>query len=284
MMGNKGGLLAGFVLNFAFIFPTIYSAHGDISYTITEEIKRGTVIGNIGKDLGLDVNGLTARKARIDTKGTSKPYCEVNGSNGELITAERIDREALCGKKPSCVLKMELVLETPLELHRVSLHVQDINDNPPLFQNNIIKMEIHESTDKGARFSLDGAHDADIGDNAVQGYVLQTNEYFILNFETKSGARKHCELILEKELDRENQQHIDLLLTAVDGGSPQRSGTVAIHVTVLDANDNAPVFSQAAYKASIPENAPLETVVVVVRASDADEGVNGEVTYGLDHI
>ncbi|CAL8330632.1 unnamed protein product, partial [Gadus morhua 'NCC'] len=63
-----------------------------------------------------------------------------------------------------------------------------------------------------------------------------------------------------------------------------RSGTVAIHVTVLDANDNTPVFSQAAYKASIPENAPLDTIVVVVRASDADEGVNGEVTYGLDHI
>ncbi|CAL8304772.1 unnamed protein product [Arctogadus glacialis] len=64
----------------------------------------------------------------------------------------------------------------------------------------------------------------------------------------------------------------------------ERSGTVAIHVTVLDANDNTPVFSQAAYKASIPENAPLDTIVVVVRASDSDEGVNGEVTYGLDHI
>ncbi|XP_059918580.1 protocadherin gamma-A2-like [Gadus macrocephalus] len=284
MMGYKGGLLAVFVLNFAFIFPTIYSAHGDISYTMTEEMKRGTVIGNIGKDLGLNVNELTARKARIDTKGTSKPYCEITVNKGDLIIAERIDREALCGKKPSCVLKMELVLEAPLELHRVSLHVQDINDNPPLFQNDIIKMEIGESTAKGARFSLDGAHDADIGDNAVQGYVLQTNEHFILNFETKSGARKHCELILEKELDRENHQHIDLLLTAVDGGSPQRSGTVAIHVTVLDANDNTPVFSQASYKASIPENAPLDTIVVVVRASDADEGVNGEVTYGLDHI
>ncbi|KAG7262007.1 hypothetical protein CRUP_009004 [Coryphaenoides rupestris] len=247
-------------------------------------MKRGTVIGNIGKDLGLDVKGLSARKARIDTKGSSRPYCEISANKGELVVAERIDRDALCGKKPSCVLKMELVLEAPLELHRVSLHVQDINDNPPLFKNEIIKMEIGESTDKGARFSLDGAHDADIGENAVQGYVLQANDHFILNFETKPATRKHCELILEKELDREKQLDIELLLTAVDGGSPQRSGSVVIHVTVLDANDNAPVFSQAVYKANIAENAPLETVVVQVSASDADEGVNGEVTYGLDHI
>uniref|UniRef100_A0A673W2K6 Cadherin domain-containing protein n=1 Tax=Salmo trutta TaxID=8032 RepID=A0A673W2K6_SALTR len=57
-----------------------------------------------------------------------------------------------------------------------------------------------------------------------------------------------------------------------------------IHVTVLDANDNAPVFSQAVYKASLPENSPLDTVVVTVSATDADEGVNGEVTYEFDDV
>uniref|UniRef100_A0A8C2WLB5 Cadherin domain-containing protein n=1 Tax=Cyclopterus lumpus TaxID=8103 RepID=A0A8C2WLB5_CYCLU len=86
------------------------------------------------------------------------------------------------------------------------------------------------------------------------------------------------------QLDREDKKEIMLLLTAFDGGSPQRSGTVVIHVTVLDANDNAPVFSQAVYKASLPENSPLDTLVITVSATDADEGLNSEITYGFDHV
>ncbi|KAM3867200.1 protocadherin gamma-A11-like [Diretmus argenteus] len=247
-------------------------------------MKQGSVIGNIAKDLGLDVSRLSARNARIDTEGNNKRYCDINLSKGDLIVAERIDREALCGKKVSCVLKLELVLENPLELHRISLRVQDVNDNSPLFKKDIIKMEIHESQDKGARFSLDEAHDADIGENDIKGYTLQRNDHFVLNVDTKSGGRKYCELVLEKELDREHEENMNLILTALDGGSPQRSGTVVIHVTVLDANDNAPVFSQTVYKASLPENSPLDTVVVTVTATDADEGVYGEVTYELNHV
>ncbi|CAL8270458.1 unnamed protein product [Boreogadus saida] len=66
--------------------------------------------------------------------------------------------------------------------------------------------------------------------------------------------------------------------------SPERSGTLTIDVTVLDANDNAPVFSQAVYEASLPENSPLKTHVITVSATDADEGVNGEVTYGFNKM
>uniref|UniRef100_A0A672FTP1 Cadherin domain-containing protein n=1 Tax=Salarias fasciatus TaxID=181472 RepID=A0A672FTP1_SALFA len=131
----------------------------------------------------------------------------------------------------------------------------------------------------GARFVLEEAHDADIGQNSVQRYSLQNNDNFVLAADGNS-----LELVLDKELDREKQKEINLLLTALDGGSPQRSGTVVIHVTVLDANDNAPVFSQAIYKASLPENSPLDTVVVTVSATDADEGVNGDVTYDFGHV
>ncbi|XP_071382563.1 protocadherin beta-15-like [Centroberyx affinis] len=283
-MGYKGFPLAGLAVSFSVILSTLYSAYGDFSYSFPEEMKQGSVIGNIAKDLGLDVSRLSARKARIDTEPDRKRYCDINLSKGDLIVAERIDREALCGKKPSCVLKLELVLENPLELHRISLHIHDINDNAPAFKKEIIKMEIQESTDKGARFSLDEAHDADIGDNGVKGYTLQRNDHFVLNVDTKPGARMRCELVLENELDRENDQEMNFLLTALDGGSPQRSGTVVVQVTVLDANDNAPVFSQAVYKASLPENSPLDTVVVTVSATDADEGFNGEVRYELDHV
>ncbi len=261
-----------------------HSAYGDVSYSLPEEMKRGSVIGNIAKDLGLDVNRLSSRKARIDIEGNRKRYCDINLNTGELIVAERIDREGLCGKKASCVINQELILESPLELHRFILNIEDINDNSPQFTESVVKFEIRESAVKGSRYLLDEAHDADIGRNSVQSYTLQDNEHFILNVLTRENGRKYGELVLNKELDREKQKEVTLILTAVDGGTPPRSGTVVIHVTVLDANDNAPVFSQAVYKVSLPENSPLDTVVVTVRATDADEGQNGEVTYAFSHL
>uniref|UniRef100_A0A8C5DL92 Cadherin domain-containing protein n=1 Tax=Gouania willdenowi TaxID=441366 RepID=A0A8C5DL92_GOUWI len=253
-------------------------------YSIPEEMKRGSVIGNIAKDLGLDLDRLSARKARIDTEDNGVKYCGLNLNTGDLLVQERMDREGLCAKKASCVVKQELVLENPLELHRINIRVQDINDNSPQFKKDTLKFEIRESAHKGERFLLGEAHDGDIGENAVQSYSLQQNDHFKLNMNTKAGGRKYCELVLDKELDREDKKEMMLLLTALDGGSPQRSGTVVIHVTVLDANDNAPVFSQSVYKASLPENSPLDTLVITVSATDADDGVNSEITYGVDHV
>ncbi|XP_069387756.1 protocadherin gamma-A11-like isoform X47 [Paralichthys olivaceus] len=255
------------------------AANGDVSYSMQEEMKRGSHIGNIAKDLNLDMNKLSSRNARVDAAGNRKRYCDINLGTGDLIVSDRIDREELCGEKLSCVMKRDLVLENPLELHPFSLHIQDINDNSPQFNEEIINLEIRESAVKGARFVIEEAHDADVGQNSVQQYSLKKNDNFILAVNGNT-----LELVLDKELDREKLGDMNLLLTALDGGSPQRSGTVVIHVTVLDANDNAPVFSQAVYKASLPENSPLDTVVVTVSATDADEGVNGDVTYDFGHV
>ncbi|XP_071314666.1 protocadherin gamma-A12-like isoform X47 [Trachinotus anak] len=278
-MGDKGFPALRPIFCFASFLVTLHLACGDLSYSIPEEMKRGSVIGNIAKDLGLDLRSLSSRKARVDFEGSSKRYCDMNLSTGDLIAMERIDRENLCVKKPSCVLMVDLVLENPLELHRVNLHIQDVNDNSPKFRKNLIEMEISESADRGNRFSIEEAHDADIGQNAVQRYSLQKNDNFIL-----ADDSNKVELLLENTLDREKQKEQNLLLTALDGGSPQRSGTVVIHVTVLDANDNAPVFSQAVYKASLSENSPPDTIVIKVSATDADEGVNGDVTYDFGHV
>ncbi|XP_078025749.1 protocadherin beta-15-like [Epinephelus lanceolatus] len=269
---------------FVFFFVAVHYAHGDLSYSVQEELKRGSVIGNIAKDLGLEVGRLSARKARVDMEGNDRQYCGINLRSGDLIVAERIDREEHCGEKPSCVLKFDLLLENPLELHRLSLQVQDINDNAPVFQKETVKLEITESATKGARYRINAAHDADIGKNAVENYILQQNPHFVFSTQTTNAGSKYGELVLDKELDREEQQEMKLLLTAVDGGSPQRSGTVVIHVIVLDANDNAPVFTEAVYTATLPENLPMKTPVITVSASDADEGVNGEVTYEFSRL
>ncbi|XP_034399742.1 protocadherin gamma-A11-like [Cyclopterus lumpus] len=278
-MGDKGYSSLRLIFCIASFTVALHLVNGDLSYSIPEEMKRESVIGNIAKDLGLDLETLSSRKARVDFEGTRKRYCDINLSTGDFITSEKMDRESVCGKKPSCVVKVDLVLENPLELHRVSLHIQDVNDNSPKFRENVIEMEIRESAEKGNRFSIEEAHDADIGQNAVQRYNLQKNDNFILAVDSNK-----VELVLENKLDREKQKNINLLLTALDGGSTQRSGTVVIHVTVLDANDNAPVFSQAVYKARLPENSPPSTIVINVSANDADEGANGDVTYHFGHV
>ncbi|KAF3838369.1 hypothetical protein F7725_010137 [Dissostichus mawsoni] len=185
---------------FACFIVALHLVNGDLSYSIQEEMKRQSVIGNVAKDLGLDLRTLSSRKARVDSEGTRKRNCDINLSTGDLVTSERMDRESLCGKKPSCVVKVDLVLENPLELHRVSLHIQDVNENSPQFNENLIEMEIRESAEKANRFSIEEAHDADIGQNAVQRYSLQKNENFILAVDSNK-----VELVLEDKLDREKR-------------------------------------------------------------------------------
>ncbi|XP_072515571.1 protocadherin gamma-A11-like isoform X38 [Salminus brasiliensis] len=269
--------LLGFLVGFLRI------VHGEINYSVSEETKIGYVIGNIANDIGLNAKVLSTRKARLDVDDDGKIYCDVL-SSGDLVVAERIDREEICGAKTACFLKYEIILENPLELHHVVIEVQDINDNSPSFASDIIKFEIRESAIKGARFAVNGAYDADIGLNAVQSYLLQNNEHFNFDFHAKAGGGMFGELVLKKELDREQQQELTLILIAKDGGSPQRSGSAAIRVTVLDANDNVPVFSQNIYKVNLPENSASGTVVATVTATDADEGPNGLVTYEFGHI
>ncbi|XP_064182003.1 protocadherin beta-16-like isoform X30 [Anguilla rostrata] len=278
-MGYKGYSVSNPTYCLVLFLFSLPASFGDVSYSIPEEMKLGSVIGNMAKDLGVDLKSLSTRKARIDTEDGIKRYCDINLGTGDLVVAERMDREQLCGQKPTCNLYHELVLENPLELHRIALKIEDINDNTPMFPKDTFLLEIRESAVRGARFPLDEAHDADIGQNSVQSYTLQRNDNFVLAVHTNTDGGKYGELVLEKLLDREEQQEVVLILTAADGGTPQRSGTVVIHVTVLDANDNIPVFSQAVYTVSLPENSPLGTVVVTVSANDADEGANGEVTY-----
>ncbi|XP_047209243.1 protocadherin gamma-A11-like isoform X15 [Girardinichthys multiradiatus] len=280
-MGFSRHFLLIFVCSFAF-YMKVFAA--DLSYSVPEELRPGSIVGNIAKDLGLEVVKMSTRKARIDTEDSYQRFCDLDLKTGNFIIRERIDREELCSEKASCLLKYELVLESPLELHQISLFIQDVNDNFPAFPKDTVKLEITESAVKGARYRVNEAHDADSGQNTVKQYNLQRNEHFVLSVTEDADGSKNIELVLDKELDREKERELNFALISVDGGHPQRSGTTNIHVTVLDANDNAPVFDQAVYKASLPENAPHDTVAATVRATDADEGVNGEVTYEFSRL
>ncbi|XP_053541583.1 protocadherin gamma-A2 isoform X19 [Ictalurus punctatus] len=265
------------LVGFAFVMAV---THGQVRYSIPEEMNKGSVVGNIAQDLGLDVKRLKSGRARIFTED-SREYIGLNVDKGTLIVRERIDREELCAQVSPCSLHFQIILDNPMELHRVDVEILDINDHAPAFDRKVISFEIAETVPPGARFSLDSAHDPDVGLNALQRYTLNPSDHFILKELSRSDGIKYFEMVLKTPLDREQQENHNLILTAFDGGSPQKSGTVKITVTVLDANDNSPVFSQPIYRVSLSENSPKDTVVVTVSATDKDKGSNGEVTYSF---
>ncbi|XP_013766093.1 protocadherin beta-1-like, partial [Pundamilia nyererei] len=258
---------------------------GQIRYSIPEEMKKSSVIGNVAQDLGLDLKRLSSGQARIVT-GENVHYTELQKDKGILVVNERIDREQLCGDVTPCSFSFEMILENPMELHRITVEVLDINDHAPVFPNKDkpISFEISESAAVGVRFPLQSAQDLDVGQNALQNYILSPNDNFILKQHSNPDGRKYVEMVLQKPLDRERHPHFSLKLIAVDGGTPQRSGTVNIDVTVLDANDNIPVFNQSVYKASVLENTKTGTSIITVNATDADSGSYGHITYSLSEM
>ncbi|XP_046717044.1 protocadherin gamma-C4-like [Silurus meridionalis] len=265
-----------------FILLSSRSALGQISYSISEEMPKGSMVGNIAQDLGLDLKRLKSGKARAFF-GDNPEYIELNKDRGMLLIKETIDREFLCAKATLCALHLQMILENPIEMYTITVEVTDINDNSPLFQTEEIRFEISEAAIPGARFMLERAMDADVGINDLQSYSLKPTDHFVLELENHADGGKSVQMILQKPLDREKQEKLTLLLTAMDGGEPALSGTVQIHVNVLDVNDNAPVFMQKVYKASIIENSPKGSKLTAVSASDADEGINGQVTYYISN-
>uniref|UniRef100_A0A8C2HZ19 Cadherin domain-containing protein n=1 Tax=Cyprinus carpio TaxID=7962 RepID=A0A8C2HZ19_CYPCA len=261
-------------------FLSLSSALGQVSYSIPEEMPKGSLVGNIAQDLGLDLKRLKSGKARIYT-GDSAEYIELNKERGVLLIKERIDREALCGQTTPCALHLQIILDNPIEFYSITVEVTDVNDHSPSFKRTEMRFRISESAATGAVFVLERAMDLDVGINGLQNYILKPTDNFSLKLQSQTDGSKLVKMALQKPLDREKQEHLSLVLTAIDGGDPQLSGTAQIHITVLDANDNAPVFTQEIYKASVTENAQKGTVVTTVSASDLDEGSYGKITYAI---
>ncbi|XP_040200855.1 protocadherin gamma-B4-like isoform X32 [Rana temporaria] len=254
-----------------------------LQYSIPEELKQGSVVGNVAKDLGLNVKEVALRKFQIVSHG-KKQYFTVNLQDGNLVISDRIDRETLCQAKQSCFLNLEAVIENPLNFYTITVEIQDVNDNSPTFPTSHFDIEISELTSPGARFALGNANDPDLGTNTIDHYTLSDTSYFCLGEKTMRDGIWYPELTLEKSLDREKQSYYELVLIASDGGTPPKTGTAHIKITVQDVNDNFPVFTKDTYQISIMENVPIGFLVVHLNATDKDEGSNAFITYAFSHI
>ncbi|XP_076729887.1 protocadherin alpha-3 isoform X40 [Maylandia zebra] len=254
-------------------------ALAQIRYSVAEEVDDGTVVGNVAKDLGLDVTSLGDRRFRV-VSGSEDSIFEVNQNSGALYVSNHIDREELCQGSGACRMEVKILVENPLEIHYIIVEITDINDNSPSFPAREQTFEIAEQTLPGKRFQLHTARDPDAGLNSIRTYTITSNEHFEVNIR-QSDAGKVPFLVLKKSLDREQNNEHKLVMTAVDGGKPPRSGTLNVTITVLDSNDNRPIFSQEIYHLSIKENIPVGASVFRMNATDYDDGTNGEVEYTL---
>ncbi|XP_061899825.1 protocadherin alpha-2-like [Entelurus aequoreus] len=250
------------------------------SYSISEEVNKGTVVGNMAKELNLNLPELHNRDLRV-VSSDSKKYVDVDLRTGNLFVKERIDREELCPNAAQCFVRMQAVMSNPMTVHGINVHVLDVNDNAPTFEDDVHTLKISESVAPGERYFLPLAEDLDTGSNSVKTYKLSQNEHFTLDVQSGGEHGVSAELVLHKALDREKQPLLELTLTALDGGKPVRTGTLHIRVVVLDVNDNTPVFSKSLYKVRVGENAALGSVVIKLNATDIDEGVNSQILYSL---
>ncbi|KAM6380450.1 protocadherin beta-15-like [Pluvialis apricaria] len=250
-----------------------------LRYSVAEEAESGSVVANVAEDAGLAPAQLAARRARLASED-GRQHFRLDRGTGRLVVAERLDREELCGQAATCTLPFELLLDNPLQIFRVEVALEDVNDHSPVFPEEQVTFKILETSNPGSRFPLEVAQDLDVGSNSIQAYsIIPENEYFSVYFGTESEDDKYVELVLEKALDREEQSDVGFSLIAMDGGSPPKSGTTQIHIVVLDVNDNTPIFTQKLYVGQVLENAPQGSVVLRVSASDRDVGVNGDISY-----
>ncbi|XP_028816215.1 protocadherin gamma-A6-like [Denticeps clupeoides] len=270
-------------LHLFFVIFIVGGARGEVRYYVPEELQPGSVIGNLMLDLDLDVAEMAKRNARVVAEG-DRQFCNLNEETGFLLVSERMDREELCAQAAVCVLQFQLLVENPLQVYSLVLEIQDINDNTPFFVNGEIELEIAESTAVGRRFPLESAWDPDLGPNAVKSYRLSKSDYFALEMNYQVNGNASPELVLHRTLDHETLVEHHLTISGIDGGDPVRSGTAAVLVRVLDANDNVPVFSQRVYRASVVENSPRGTLVTALNATDSDRGQYGEVMYSFSHV
>ncbi|XP_075428931.1 protocadherin-19 isoform X4 [Ascaphus truei] len=253
----------------------------NLKYSAEEEQRAGTVIANIAKDAKDAGFVLDPRQPAFRVVSNSAPHLVDINPAGLLVTKQKIDRDMLCRQSPKCVISLE-VMSNSMEICVIKVEIKDLNDNAPSFPTDQIDLEISETASPGTRIPLESAYDPDSGNYGVQTYEITPNDLFGLEIKTRGDGSRFAELVVEKNLDRETQSHYSYMITALDGGDPQNFGTVELNIKVIDSNDNNPVFEEAAYTVNVPENSPLNTLVMDLNATDPDEGTNGEIVYSFN--
>uniref|UniRef100_A0A3P8YCB2 FAT atypical cadherin 3a n=1 Tax=Esox lucius TaxID=8010 RepID=A0A3P8YCB2_ESOLU len=239
--------------------------------SVPEDIPVNRVLMRVGAS---DVDVGVSAWVQYSLQGPGSEDFRIDPDTGELKTAQPLDRE----KTPVYRLVAQATdgggLFCRAEVH---LTLLDVNDNPPAFPVPHYAASVYEDTATKALLTRIQAIDPDEGISRKVVYSLADSAGGFFSIDKSSGI-----VVLERVLDREQQPSYMIIVRASDQGSPVRlSSLVNVTITVLDINDNPPVFERRDHLATVPEDVGLGTEVLRVYAASKDIGTNAEITYSI---
>ena len=255
-----------------------------VTFSIKEEVAENSFIGNLTAAAGLGDVYSPEVLSRLRFSYLSQPALTYNFEmiSGILFTAGRIDREAICESEVTCADRFDVAIKPVeyLQFIKVTIVIEDINDNFPTFAQASVSHQMLESAALGTTLLLPSAVDHDSPRYAIQNYTWDdpSNRFFLDTIPKMDGSMD-LRLRLQRPLDREFQDEYRVTVTAFDGSG--YSGTCEVFITVMDANDNNPMFLSRQYDVTIEENLPIGRSILNVHAMDDDLGENGEVVYNF---
>lgn len=258
-------------------------------YFTLEEQPVSNLIGNVIIDFGLDLkyNQTVLAALRFSFLTRNNPhnrFFSIENQTGVIRTRSRIDREAICPGVDHCSLKMDIAVQ-PLkyfQILQVRVEILDVNDNSPVFREARLSQQVSESAELGSGFALPQAVDADSVRNGIRSYELvPVGSKFELQVHRLPEGGSALKMIVKTKLDREAIDAYHLAVYAVDGGIPPKTGSLAVDIVVLDANDNRPEFTRSLYEVWTREDTQSGTILLTVQALDRDKGENAHVVYDL---
>ncbi|XP_006800222.1 protocadherin-16-like [Neolamprologus brichardi] len=244
--------------------------------TIPEVVYPGSFVLQVtARDKDQGPNG-DVRYSLLKGKNSHSDWFSIDPVTGIITTATALDFES--EPAPSVtVVAMDSGRPPLSSTAKVDIVLQDVNDNTPVFSSNFYNTSIKENTPAGTCFLEVSATDEDRGSFGTISYNLGSSSgntlptQFTINKETG-------QLCTSTALDRdEGLDKFDLTVTAIDGGG--LSSVARVRVTVVDINDNRPIFYPVLYTVSLSTHSAPGTSVVKVTANDPDVGENGRVTY-----
>uniref|UniRef100_A0A8D3CP09 Protocadherin-15 n=1 Tax=Scophthalmus maximus TaxID=52904 RepID=A0A8D3CP09_SCOMX len=202
--------------------------------------------------------------------GDAHGHFALQENSGYLVLDKPLDRESL--DYYTLVVTASDGQPDGTSTAMVNIVVTDVNDNDPLFDSSLpVNLTVTEEQDN-AYVGQVKATDPDLGASGQVHYRLVNHQkLFSIN---ATGAIRTT-----SPLDREEQGHYSLIVEACDGAVDPRRSRLTLSVTVLDVDDNSPVFTQQTYNVNLPENSPKDSVILHLKAIDAD--IDSNITYQI---
>ncbi|XP_041605193.1 cadherin-23 isoform X2 [Vulpes lagopus] len=246
------------------------------------EVLEGTPAGVsvyqvVAIDLDEGLNGLVSYRMQV---GMPRMDFLINSSSGVVVTTSELDRERIAEYQLR-VVASDAGTPTKSSTSTLTIRVLDVNDETPTFFPAVYNVSVSEDVPREFRVVWLNCTDNDVGLNAELSYFITGG-----NVDGKfSVGYRDAVVRTVVSLDRETTAAYTLVLEAIDNGpvGKRRTGTATVFVTVLDVNDNRPIFLQSSYEASVPEDIPEGHSIVQLKAADADEGEFGRVWYRILH-